>query len=180
MTTSDPLLPKAATLEPGPSSSKHDTGGSGDDFDAFFADNYAATVRLAHLLTGSNATAEDLAQDAFARVLPKIDGLTNPAGYLRTVTVNICRNHHRSASREADRFRRHGVSEIESTLQSNELLGSIRKLPYRQQAVLVLRYWLDLTEAEIARSLGCKPGTVKSLNSRALNALQNDIDKDLA
>lgn len=62
-----------------------------DRFDRLFADEYAATVRLAHLLTGSNAHAEDLAQDAFARILPHLARLDNPAAYLRTACVNACR-----------------------------------------------------------------------------------------
>ena len=156
-----------------------EVGDQRDRFDTFFATNYPPTVRLAHLLTGSNSAAEDLAQDAFARVFPNMDRLDNPAAYLRTTTVNVCNNWHRSTIREADRFRRHGVSDIEATMQNNELLASIRRLPYRQQAVLVLRFWLDLTEAEIAATIGCRPGTVKSLNARALDALGHELDKDL-
>ncbi len=175
MTTSDPFRRTSGrTARP----TNHGVDDRRDRFNAFFASQYPPTVRLAHLLTGSNSSAEDLAQDAFARVFPKMDRLDNPAAYLRTTTVNVCNNWHRSTIREADRFRRHGVSDPESTLQSDELLASIRKLPYRQQAVLVMRYWLDLTEAEIASTLECRPGTVKSLNARALVALGHDLDKD--
>ena len=145
-------------------------------FDRFFADEYATAVRLAHLLTGSDASAEDIAQDAFARVLPHFDRLENPAAYLRTAIVNACRTWHRSRGREQDRFRRHGVSaEVTISAASAELLDSIRRLPYRQQAVLVLRYWLDLSEADIAIAIGCRPGTVKSLHSRALDAIRKDV-----
>ena len=147
-----------------------------DAFERFFADEYAPTVRLAHLLTGSNAHAEDLAQDAFARVLPHLGGLDNPAAYLRTATVNVCRTWHRTRGREQDRFRRHGaVPDVAISEASAELLDTIRRLPYRQQAVLVLRYWLDLSEADIALTLDCRPGTVKSLHSRALDAIRKDL-----
>lgn len=145
-------------------------------FDRFFAGEYPGAVRLAHLLTGSNAGAEDLAQDAFARVLPHFERLDNPAAYLRTAIVNACRTWHRTRGREQDRFRRHGAtSDIAISTASAELLDSIRRLPYRQQAVLVLRYWLDLSEADIALTLDCRPGTVKSLHSRALDAIRKDL-----
>jgi RNA polymerase sigma factor (sigma-70 family) len=147
-----------------------------EPFDRFFADEYASTVRLAHLLTGSNAHAEDLAQDAFARVIGHFDRLDNPAAYLRTATVNVCRTWHRSRGREQDRFRRHGATpDVALSAASAELLATIRRLPYRQQAVLVMRYWLDLSEVEIALALDCRPGTVKSLHSRALAAIRKDL-----
>jgi RNA polymerase sigma-70 factor (sigma-E family) len=159
-----PNLPRSAAVRPA------------DGFDAFFGAHYPATVRLAHLLTGSNLSAEDLAQDAFARVLPHHGKLDNPAAYLRTATINVCRSWHRSRGREQDRFRRHGPSpDIAISAASAELLDSIRRLPYRQQAVLVLRYWLDLSEADIAITLGCRPGTVKSLHARALEAIRKDL-----
>lgn len=149
-------------------------------FERFFGEHHAATVRLAHLLTGSAAAAEDLAQDAFANVLPHFAALDNPAAYLRTATVNTCRSWHRSRGREQDRFRRHGTTpELAPAAHlsdtSADLLDSIRRLPYRQQAVLVLRYWLDLTEVDIASTLGCRPGTVKSLHARALDAIRKDL-----
>jgi RNA polymerase sigma factor (sigma-70 family) len=144
-------------------------------FEDFFRLNYAGTVRLAHLLTGSNDSAEDLAQEAFRRVYPRYLDLREPAQYLRAVTVNACRNWHRGRSREADRFRRHGTSPTETESAHDELLDTIRTLPYRGQAVLVLRYWMDLSEAEIAESLGCRNGTVKSIHARALAAIRKEL-----
>lgn len=152
-----------------------DDGAAGDGFDAFFRANYPGTVRLAHLLSGSNAVAEELAQDAFARVYPRFGALQEPKSYLRASTVNACRNLHRGRTREADRFRRHGPSAVVAHDATDELLDTIRSLPYRQRAVLVLRYWLGLSEAEIAESLDCRAGTVKSLHSRALTTLRKDI-----
>lgn len=150
------------------------------DFERFFAEHHAPTVRLTHLLTGSGAAAEDLAQDAFTNVLAHFASLDNPAAYLRTAAVNTCRSWHRARGREQDRFRRHGTTpELAPAAQlsdtSADLLASIRLLPYRQQAVLVLRYWLDLTELDIATTLGCRPGTVKSLHARALDAIRKEL-----
>lgn len=148
-------------------------------FDVFFRDQYPATVRLAHLLTHSNAIAEELAQDAFARVYPRFAELREPAAYLRRTTVNVCRNWYRYRRRELDRFRRHGPTgdsvEDSSTGSTEEMIELIGALPYRQRAVLVMRYWQDLTEADIADALGCRPGTVKSLHSRAIAAIRKEL-----
>ncbi len=144
-------------------------------FDDFFRDRYSATVRLAHLLTGSNGIAEELAQDAFAQLYPRFDSVREPKSYLRTTTVNVCRNWHRRHRRELERFGRHGASEERSTDSVEELIDVIAELPYRQRAVLVMRYWLDLSEADIAHSLDCRPGTVKSLHSRALTAIRKEL-----
>lgn len=146
-----------------------------NSFDDFFRVQYPSTVRLAHLLTGSNAIAEELAQDAFAQVYSRFDGVLEPKSYLRATTVNVCRNWHRRRRRELDRFERHGANEDRSADSVEELIDVIGALPYRQRAVLVMRYWLDLSEADIAHSLGCRPGTVKSLHSRALAAIRKDL-----
>lgn len=146
-----------------------------NEFDDFFRVRYPGAVRLAHLLTGSNAVAEELTQDAFAQIYPRYADLTEPNSYLRATVVNVCRNWHRAHRRELDRFRRHGAADEHVTDAVEHLIELIAALPYRQRAVLVMRYWLDLTEADIARSLGCRPGTVKSLHSRALAAIRKDL-----
>ena len=146
-----------------------------NSFDDFFRDQYPTTVRLAHLLTGLNAVAEELAQDAFAQVYPRFDAVREPRSYLRTTTVNVCRNWHRRHTRELDRFRRHGTTATDATDVVDELIDEIAGLPYRQRAVLVMRYWLDLSEADIAGTLDCRPGTVKSLHSRALAAIRKEL-----
>jgi RNA polymerase sigma factor (sigma-70 family) len=151
------------------------SGCSSTAFDQFFRLNYARTVQLAHLFTGSNVAAEDLAQEAFRRVYPHYGDLREPNAYLRAVTVNVCRTWHRSRSREADRLRRHGTSPTEIEVEHDELLDTIRTLSYRGQAVLVLRYWLDLSEADIAASLGCRKGTVKSIHARALESIRREL-----
>lgn len=145
-------------------------------FEAFFADKYASTVRLARLLSGSATIAEDLAQDAFVRVHPHFDHVDHPNSYLRTTTVNVCRNWHRSRERERDRFRRHGpMEDVAPDVVVDELGASILRLPFQQRAVIVLRYWADLSEAEIAAALECRPGTVKSLHHRAMQTLRREV-----
>lgn len=145
-------------------------------FDEFFALNVARIVRLAHLLTGSDAAAEDLAQDAFARVHPRFAELDNPAGYLHVVTVNVCRQWHKRRFRDERVLERVGEPDEFAESGYQPVLDVIA-LPYRQRAVLVLRYWLDLSESEIGAALHCRPGTVRSLHFRALAALRKDLPR---
>jgi RNA polymerase sigma factor (sigma-70 family) len=135
-------------------------------------------VRLAHLLTGVDAMAEDLAQESFTRIEPRWQAIENPHGYLRTTVVSRCRSWQRSRGREAARMRRLGplVRTVEDP-RARELLDAVGALPFRQRAVLVLRYYHDLPEDEIAAALGCRPGTVKSLSARALQPLRKVVER---
>ncbi len=148
-------------------------------FQRFYERHFLATARLARLLTGDEHVAEDVAQDAFIRVYRyaadaerRID---NPAALLRTTTVNLCRSWHRSEHRSQLRMVRHGPSADQLTEHERELDDSLRRLPYEQRAVVVLRYWIGLTEAEIADTLDCRPGTVKSRHARALRTLRKEL-----
>jgi RNA polymerase sigma factor (sigma-70 family) len=149
--------------------------------DRWFGDLYRLhrrdTVRLARLLTGSAAVAEDLAHEAFIRVYRRDGSLDEPVSFLRTVTVNVCRDWHRGRRREQLRAVRHGPNADRVSLAARELDASLARLPYQERAVIVLRYWLDLSEAEIAAALGCRPGTVKSRHARALHKLNKELDQ---
>jgi RNA polymerase sigma factor (sigma-70 family) len=131
-------------------------------------------VRLAHALTGSVDAAEDIVQDAFARILGRTDGLDSPGGYLRTTVVNLCRDRERRRRRER-RLRTPSADRITLSLGASEVVDVLLRLPYRQRAVLVLRYWGDWSEVEIAEALGCRSGTVKTLASRGLARLRKDV-----
>lgn len=147
-----------------------------EPFSLFYGAQYPGAVRLAHLLTGDYWAAEDLAQDVFLRVQRRFAELANPPAFVQTSIVNACKSHHRRRRREAEHLPRltgdGGVTE-----SARELLDALDALPYRQKAVLVLRYYSDLTEAEIARVLGCRPGTVKSLAARGLARLGKEITR---
>jgi RNA polymerase sigma-70 factor (sigma-E family) len=147
----------------------------GSQFEEFYATEFARTTRLVHLLTGRDDVAEDLAQDAMARIHRHFDRLDNPAAYLRTTVVNVCRNWHRSTRREIVRNERIPLPEASLGPEVDEVLAVVDRLPYRQRAVIVMRYWLDLSEADIADHLGCRPGTVKSLSARALERLHREL-----
>jgi RNA polymerase sigma-70 factor (sigma-E family) len=139
-----------------------------------FADFYRATftdmARLAYLLTGSMETAHDLVQDSFVRLHGKWDRVSEPRAYLRRTVVNACRSHHRRVHVQ----RRHSAtSRIDAVdLGADEMTDAIAALPYRQRAAIVLRFWHDSSQAEIAAALGCRPGTVGSLIYRALAELR--------
>jgi RNA polymerase sigma factor (sigma-70 family) len=147
-----------------------------DSVEDFYRARYADAVRLAHLLSGDASIAEDLAQDAFERVRHRLVGVSAPWAYLRVAVVNACRAHHRARTREVARARKVGAPDA-GELGARELLDAVDALPYRQKAVIVLRYYEDLTEHEIAKALGCRPGTVKSLASRALERLAQEVPR---
>jgi RNA polymerase sigma-70 factor (sigma-E family) len=149
-----------------------------DLFDQFFRSTYVGAVRLAHLLTGDRWAAEDIAQEAYTRLHSRYAGLDNPDAYLRVSLVNASQSFHRRRGRERARLQRVApVGDGGVDAEMHELLDAIDHLPYRQKAVVVLRYYEDLSEAEIAVTLGCRPGTVKSLASRALARLSKEITR---
>ena len=143
-----------------------------------FHSAYAPMVRLASLLTGSNETAEDVVQDCFARMQRKWKKVDHPAAYLRTSVVNACKSWHRSRVREERRMHRVSAgADAEVTLDADELLDAVGKLPYQQRAALVLRYYEHCSEAEIADALGCPRNTVKSHLRRGLAALRQVVEQ---
>jgi RNA polymerase sigma factor (sigma-70 family) len=147
-----------------------------DDFTAFYREAYPGAVRLAWLLTHDHAAAEDVVQDAFVRVRPRLATVGQRGAYLRTAIVNGCRDRARSAGRADAGWRRlRVVTDVSSTDKPSELLDAVALLPYKQRAVLVLRYWADLREEEIAEIVGVRPATVRSITSRALAQLRKDL-----
>ena len=144
-------------------------------FSDFYRSEYAGMVRLAVSLTGDVDQAEDVVQDAFARIHGRFPSLDRPGGYLRTAVVNLCSDRHRRGRLE----RRVPLGSPTSTLslQASEMIDVLLRLPFRQRAVLVLRYWGDWSEAEIAHAVGCRPGSVKSLASRGLATLRKEVGR---
>jgi len=146
------------------------------DFEALYHEHYPSLVRLAALLTGSGVLAEEVVQEAFVRTRRAVQGADHPAAYLRTAVVNGCRSLHRRQAVALRRLpRTSGLSEAAEP-ELHELADVLALLPDRQRAVLVLRYYADLSEVEIAELLGCRPGTVKSLAHRALARLRTLIE----
>jgi RNA polymerase sigma-70 factor (sigma-E family) len=145
-------------------------------FDDFYRERWTPTVRLAHVLTGSAPWAEDLAQEAFAALADRFDGVDHPNAYLRTTVVNLARSHHRRRVRH-DQLLHLVDRPNDSELGASELLDAVDALPYREKAVLVLRYYEDLPEPEIASILGMRPATVRTVAARALRRLRREIHR---
>jgi RNA polymerase sigma-70 factor (sigma-E family) len=145
-------------------------------FAPFYREAWPGAVRLAGLLTQDARIAEDVAQDAFARVYAQWSRVESPNAYLRAAIVNACKSW--QSRRHTERTKLPLVATPGSTELAFDLLAdAVAALPYRQRAVLVLRYYAGLREADIADALGCRPGTVKSLTSRALAALRKGIEQ---
>jgi len=145
-------------------------------FEALYRAEYRGMVRLAYVLAGNADVAEDVVQDAFGLLHAKLDITNNPGGYLRVTVVNLCRNQERRKRRDRRLEGRLPQPQL-SSLRAAEMVDVMLRLPYRQRAVLVLRYWGDWSEAEIASALRCRPGTVKTLASRGLARLRKEVVK---
>src|SRR5579864_3636996 len=122
-------------------------------FEDFYRAQHEPMLRLAYLLTGSRPAAEDLVQDSFVRVQPRYASLDTPAAYLRRTVTNACYSWHRRRQREqAVAVAPPPPGEPEH----DELWDALAHLAPRRRAALVLRYYLDLPEADIAEALGCR------------------------
>jgi RNA polymerase sigma-70 factor (sigma-E family) len=151
-----------------------------EDFRSFVAGRSAALLWFAHLLTGDRADAEDVVQTALARTAMawhRLHRRDNPEGYVRRAIVTT----HLNAVRRRS-WREQPAAELpepadpdraEDLLdQRDAMWRALATLPPRQRAVLVLRYYEDLPEADIAEVLGCSRGTVKSQAAKALAHLR--------
>lgn len=145
-------------------------------FEEFYGREWTAAVRLAALITQRRDVAEDVAQEAFTALYPRWVTPENPAAYLRAAIVNAGRQWHRRKAVERAKLPLLTTPSSQRA-EMGLLADALAALPYRQRAVLVLRYYTDLPEAEIAEAIGCRPGTVKSLASRALARLQKELPR---
>ncbi|MEZ5096578.1 MAG: SigE family RNA polymerase sigma factor [Nocardioides sp.] len=153
------------------------------DFDDFVVARSRALLRTAYLLTHDHALAEDLLQASLAKAWfawKRIDG--NPEPYVRKVLVNTYTSWWRrrwNGETPTERLPEPpgspaGAAEAAWAEASHDLWQAMARLPHRQRAVVVLRYYEDLSEAETAHLLGCSVGTVKSQASKALAKLRID------
>jgi RNA polymerase sigma-70 factor (sigma-E family) len=144
---------------------------------ALFRDHHLELVRLALVVVGDMATAEDVVQDAFEHLHKHWSRLREPGSglaYARSSVLNGCRSvHRRSAVARKHVARLAGPSGVgpdadAALADRGELLTALRSLPRRQREVLVLRYYADLDVAEIAATLRISPSAVRSTASRGL------------
>ena len=150
------------------------------DFADFFAAAWPRLLRTTYAVTGDRQLAEDTLQTAFAKAYAawaRVSRADEPLAYVRRMAINAALQHHRRAS-----TRRESVVERtpdgqqrareDDWLAHDEVWTAIQALPTRQRAVVVLRYYEDLSERQIADVLRCRPGTVKSQSSAALATLR--------
>lgn len=141
---------------------------------------------LAHVMLGDKASAEDVVQDAFFGLYRNWAKLSAPAmalPYLRRSVLNGCKSAARRRGMRASRvLHEPTVASAEAALLAGEerrsVLPAIRRLPPRQREVLILRFYLQEPEAEVAKVLGITPGTVRSTTHRALAALGRMLGED--
>lgn len=140
-----------------------------------YRERYAPMVRLAYLLTGSTAAAEEVVQDAFVRVHRSWSRARAPEAYLRAAVVNGTRSWGRRQSLERSHLR--VVREPVAAPPDDGLWDVLATLPHRQRAAIVLRYYDDRPDDEIAALLGCRPATVRTAIHRGLAAMRKEIDR---
>jgi RNA polymerase sigma-70 factor (sigma-E family) len=153
-------------------------------FEEFAATRMPGVLRLAAVLTGDPADAEDLAQEVLTRAYSRwgrIGGLDRPDLYVRKMLLNEYLSWRRRSARpvpvDTGTFEPASAAadHAQQYIEREALLAELGKLSRRQRAVLVLRYYEDRGDAEIAELLGCSAGTVRSHASRALATLRVDI-----
>ena len=146
---------------------------------ALFEEHYDGLCRLAYLITGNAAQAEELVMDAFMRTFAswrRIRDLDRADAYLRRAVVNLSRSRLRRlrTEQQSPTFVHRPMDPDADDAQV--VWDAVRALPHRQRAAVVLRYYEDLPEADIADALGCSVGTVKSQLSKARASLAHALE----
>ncbi len=159
-----------------------------DDYTAYVEGCWSRLFRTAHALTGDRHEAEDLLQSVLVKAYGSWGRVSQAAdrdAYVRRVMVNQLiswrrRPRHRRELAYADPPERATASHESGVVDSNAMWAALATLPPRRRAVVVLRYYEDLSEREIAAVLGIAPGTVKSQCSAALQSLREAMDATTA
>jgi len=160
-----------------------------DAVTALYAAHALGLTRLAHVMLGDRAAAEDVVHDAFAGLYRRWPYLTDHGkaqAYLRSAVLNGCRSAARRAGRAVPPVLvtvEHAPS-AESALLDGQargmVLAALRGLPVRQREALVLRFYLDLPDSEIAAAMSVGESTVRSTVHRGLAALERILSKELS
>ena len=165
--------------------------GEAAGWEALLAQHQAAVFRLAYLMLGDAADAEDVAQEAFIRAfraLDRFDAARPLRPWLLRITANLARNQRRAVGRCLGALQRAFLAERPAAppveratleqLDAQALWQAVRRLGQADQQVVYLRFFLELPEAEMASALGVAPGTVKSRLHRALGRLRGVVESE--
>ena len=153
--------------------------GSRDELEAFLATRRDSLMRFGYVLTGSTAAAEDLTQDALLAVFKRWRTI-NPAGaeaYTRRAMTRLAwrfaRTRRETSSLDQVESQSSPQPDHDSTF---DIRTAVRRLPQDKRIIIVLRYWLGYTDAQIPDELGCSIGPVKSRGHRAMAELRSHLD----
>jgi RNA polymerase sigma-70 factor (sigma-E family) len=183
--------------DPSGSRDRNEPGGVDAIASRLFRDRYATLVQMARLLVDDLDTAEEVVQEAFVRLYGSWRRLRDPAraeDYLRSTVWNLARDrlrrrrhvrHYQAVSARGPDAGRMGIpvpagpaDAVVAEERRQQLVTALDRLPTRQRECMLLRYWGDLSEREIASTLGISTGSVKSHVHRALNRLTADLGED--
>ncbi len=141
-------------------------------FDEVYEASRTRVVRTAFLIVGSQAIAEELSQEAFVRLLRHFDDVANPGGFLRTTVVRLCLSWRRHAAVEAAELETRQSPGPSGDAEIDSLWDALSSLKPERRAALVLRYYEDLSHAQIADLMGCRVGTARTRVHRGLADLR--------
>lgn len=146
------------------------------EFEALYRHEFPGMVKLARAMVDQTDKATEIVQEAFAKTWRKWSTVKNPGGYVRTAVVNGCRSELRK--REVRRRIPLPAPDTVDDREREYLADALAQLSPKRRIVLVLRFYEDMPDAEIAEVLGVRPGTIKSLASRGLADLRKVIERD--
>lgn len=157
------------------------------DFADIYAAHHAEALRLAYLLTGDAHRAEDVVSDAFIKVFRRWDdtAISQPRAYIRRAVINEANSRFRRLAierREAAKQTGDGrgsLSADDQVANQDQVFAALRRMPERQRTALVLRFYSDLPEREIAAAMDVSVGTVKSSLSRGLDRLRAELGQEV-
>ena len=164
---------------------RRERAGSGARLEELFRANAGDALRLAYLMTGDRSLAEDLAQDAFVKVFGRFRDLRNPDAfwwYLRRTIVNLSKSHFRHRAVERSWLSKQAAGEAAppgpDLGERDRMRRALLTLRPEQRAAIVLRYYEDMSEVDTAEALGVAVGTVKSMVSRGMDRLREELSRD--
>ncbi len=148
-----------------------------DAFSEFYAKHRVEMARLAWLLCHDDDASQDIVHEAFASIYPRFDSIERPAAYLRRSVVNGVYERTRRRQRERRRLTTEAASiEPGTPGPTGGLADVVAILDIKPRTAIVLRYWAGLSDLEIADAMHIKPGTARSILSRALSRLREEIE----